>query len=460
MALACSPRARSVVELSLSPLYHYQFSSIFKSIKSLCISEDQRQQLRNHTAQLSLIYGPKEGHRVLQTDTTPMPKPHSKTLKERTCVYVADNEIIKGNKPISVGYDISFINLWDAPWSVPLSVRRVSIDETATDCAVQQIDQLINTFSDDRLTINLLDSKYGKAAYLSRTYRHAHLVSIVRLRIGTRVWERQLRRGTGGTNGIYGQQYYLVSQSGYHDYTDNKTGEPRQYYRNSLLERPPEESTWIEQRTSKGRLLKIHLLRYNRMMIRTKHGHNMKDKPFDIVIARVYYDDKMIFKEPLMIAVFGQRRHEVDTEQAYLLFRERFGIEFFFRYAKQRLLFGSFQSCEREHIENWLLIEALACWLLYCSREEVSFRGRPWYPAPNQDQGQPHTMAQTHQGAEVLFLTFDPGLFKPAERKKGPGRTKGYSPGRRGYASVLKKTTRGAARMRRDIDLRAKRVQK
>ncbi len=248
-----------------------------------------------------------------------------------------------------------------------------------------------------------------------------------------------------------------MAHSGYHGYTDNKTREPRQYYRNSLLERPAEESTWIEQQTKKGRLLKVHLLRYNQMMIRTKHGYNMKDKPFDIVLCRVYHEGKILFKEPLVIAVSGERRREISTEQAFLLFRKRFGIEFFFRYAKQRLFFTGFQSCERDHLENWLLIEALACWLLYCSRDEINFRAPPWYPTMSHDQGCVHTMAQTHQGAEALFLTFEPGLFKPAERKKGPGRAKGYSPGKRGYAQVMKKTTRGAARMRRDIDLRAKR---
>ena len=35
MGLSSSPRAKSVVELSLSPCYHYQFSSINKAINTL-----------------------------------------------------------------------------------------------------------------------------------------------------------------------------------------------------------------------------------------------------------------------------------------------------------------------------------------------------------------------------------------------------------------------------------------
>ena len=35
MGLSSSPRAKSVVELSLSPCYHYQFSSINKAINAI-----------------------------------------------------------------------------------------------------------------------------------------------------------------------------------------------------------------------------------------------------------------------------------------------------------------------------------------------------------------------------------------------------------------------------------------
>lgn len=238
MALASYRSARSVVELSLSPLYHYQYSSISKSIAAL--DSPQRRKLSRHIVELAQRYGPQEV-RLLQTDSTPMRKPHSPTLRERTFIATADNEVIRGNRPLSVGYEISFVNLCHEGWSVPLSVRRVGQGETATECAIKQLSQL-SFERNGHLSINLLDSKYGKAAYFCPSYGYEDLVSIVRLRGGMRVWERAVRYGTGGNRGTYGTQYYLLLESDQKEYIDNKTRTKRHYYRQALLERPADES--------------------------------------------------------------------------------------------------------------------------------------------------------------------------------------------------------------------------
>ena len=230
MALASYRSATSVVELSLSPLYRYQYSSISKSIAAL--GSKERQALRRY-----LIQRMQPSMRILQTDTTPMRKPHSPTLRERTYITLANNEVIQGNRPLSVGYEISFINASDGNWSLPLSIRRVAKDETATDCAIKQLGELLAHADKTKaaITINLLDSKYGKAAYFAPSYAYENLVSIARLRLGRRVWERKLRRGPRGGPGIYGQQYYLQLEDDYTEYTDNKTREKRSYYRHGLL---------------------------------------------------------------------------------------------------------------------------------------------------------------------------------------------------------------------------------
>ena len=225
MALASFQEARSPVELSLSPVYQYQYSSIAKVLDNLSADE------RSHSTVQEIIQGvcmsyyqPPEFSNIylLQTDTTPVCKPHSPTLKERTHVAVPNN-VIRGNKPLNIGYEVSFVNLSDikSHWSLPLAIKRVNVKETASECALGQLKSLFAHpqlgFS-EKLMVNTLDSKYGTAHFLAPAHQHDNLVNIVRLRAGMKVWKRDYHLKTGGAPGIYGEKYYLLSQSRYKTY--------------------------------------------------------------------------------------------------------------------------------------------------------------------------------------------------------------------------------------------------
>ncbi|MFK7848148.1 MAG: transposase, partial [Rhodothermales bacterium] len=216
MALASCNEARSVTELSLSPLYHYQFSSIARSIKSLAADEAARRALEQEIVAQCLPYAP--GVHLLQTDTTALCKPHSPTLAQRTYVHTADNTVA-GNRPISVGYTISSINLSTSRWSLPLSFRRVKIDQTANECALEQLGDLMPHFGDD-LLVNTLDSNYGNAAYLASAYQYANLVSIVRMKSGMKVFRQPAyKEKRVGCPTIYGARYYLLLNDRHKTYT-------------------------------------------------------------------------------------------------------------------------------------------------------------------------------------------------------------------------------------------------
>ena len=109
MALASFLEARSVVELSLSPLYHYQFSSIAKAIDALARDDATGREVEQAIRSLCLPYAHRPFY-FLQTDTTSLCKAHSPTLSERTYIHTANNTVA-GNRPLSVGYEVSFVNL-------------------------------------------------------------------------------------------------------------------------------------------------------------------------------------------------------------------------------------------------------------------------------------------------------------------------------------------------------------
>ncbi len=157
---------------------------------------------------------------------------------------------------------------------------------------------------------------------------------------------------------------------------------------------------------------------------------------------------KHIYKSPLFIAVTGQRKSEISTEKAQLAYQKRYDIEPYFRFAKQRLLLERYQSPERTHIENWLLVVQLASWLLFAASKEVRFRPRKWERVPTDSLHAQCSIAQTRREAEGLFLTFDPSVFKPPRCKKGKGRSLGLTLTRRKYHGVCSKTTKRAIQSR------------
>lgn len=460
MALASCQEARSPVELSLSPVYHYQFSSISKAIAHLITNEVDRLALQRTIQELCMSYYKRpawQPYYLLQTDTTPLCKPHSPTMENRTYIAVANNTIA-GNKPLGIGYETSYVNLSDnmGGWSLPLNIKRVSPEQTASECALSQLENLLdnpNLTPADSLIVNALDSKYGNACYLAPAHQHKRLVNTVRMRWGRKVWKQNYQTNTGGHPRIYGEKYYLQSQSGNKTYKKAKTQKTCQVFQRSIFDLPADEQRQFCTRTRKNRKLTIRLWRWNEMMIRTKNGHDMKDKPFDLMAVRVTdaQTGEQVFGREMFIAITGKRKSELPIDHGYECYRRRYNIEPSFHFSKQRLLLQDYQTPDTEHLDNWLLIQQLATWLLYTAADEARFQPRKWesYLPGNKTAKFAARLSptQTRKAAQGLFLTFDPTPFKPVQSKKGKGRPKGMTFEPRKQYKVVKKKTKTQKRI-------------
>lgn len=452
MALASYEAAKSPTELSESPLYHYHYSNISKVVEHLSFDEEEYKAVQRYIqSHCFSYYAQSDGHVVLQTDTTPVVKAHSPTLEDRTYIPIP-NTVIKGNKPLSIGYEVSCINLSaDNKWSLPMSVERVASNETATQKALSQLEDLLSHPElnlSGQLCVNVLDSKYGNAVYLSPAFEHDNLVSAVRLKSGMKVYKQDIRTNTGGANGIYGQKYYLIEQSDTKSYDKHpKTGLPYEVERDAILSLPADEKIRLEGSTKKGKAVYIFIRRWKDIMLRSSNGHNMKDKPFDLINVQVREKQtgKPVFKRPMFVALSGKRKEELTTTDAYKDYRKRYDIETYFRFAKQQLMFEKFQTPLKRHFENWMLIQQLTAWLLYAASHETDFNAKEWrkyLPENKIKQGQRLSIAQTRHSTESLFLTFDPEPFKPIKSKKGKPRQKGETQSQRTQYPVVKKTTK------------------
>ena len=192
-ALAGNTGARSIAELSLSPLFPRSYNSIYQAIKASFNTnsqemnkeeqegEPEREQEGEKPNKLirlvsELIDQPQQrSFYLFGTDTTPHPRPYARTLPERGYIYQPNT--IKGNKPINVGHCYSVLSILPeketdshAAWAVPLSGERVRLHQSGTDVASEQIQSVMSDSSlpwHQKLSVLVRDTAYSQRSFLN-----------------------------------------------------------------------------------------------------------------------------------------------------------------------------------------------------------------------------------------------------------------------------------------------------
>jgi len=109
LAVASFKSAKSVVQLSESPVFHFQFSSISDAVTNLAKNDSERDERRQSLQKLFLERFELKSIIDWQTDGVSLFREHAKCLKDLQFVHRA-NTVICGNKPIGIGYPLLFIN--------------------------------------------------------------------------------------------------------------------------------------------------------------------------------------------------------------------------------------------------------------------------------------------------------------------------------------------------------------
>ena len=221
-----------------------------------------------------------------------------------------------------MGYDVSYINVSDqfnSSWSMPLSVERIGKNETATQKAHRQLKPLL-THPDlglkESWVINTLDRKYGNAAYMASVYKYANLLSIVRLRSGVKVWTHYKgAQSKKGQDRVYGEKYCLNSETRHKRFKNPKTNESIEVLQESIFDITSDDYVRLSRSTKRGKAIDVELWRWNNLMLRNKNGHDMRDKPLDIVCIRLTdtQTDKRIFKKDMFVCIHSQSKSDVST---------------------------------------------------------------------------------------------------------------------------------------------------
>jgi hypothetical protein len=521
-AIASYTQAKSIVEYSESPLYHYQYSSIGKLFSALLDSCEGNP--AEFTAKVQLFIKSYDSFVEilrLQLDGTSVFKPHSPTHEGRQRVY-RPNQTQSGNKPVEIGYNLSCLNLGFAPKiSIPWSMERVSSNQTPVQTGVSQVQRFCQA-EPNRLKVVTADSSYGTAEYLGSLHDCANLITITRFKNRT-VYEKAAAFPTGGARRVYGNAFALRKPDQSTHYKHPKTG-TLVAASTSIFEKKPTESMEYYTQSAQKRLFLVQLTRYEDFLIRSKNGINMKKKPFDLVIVE-YWDVQTqtpVFQKPIYLAVCGNRKAEMGLRAVYEQhYFHRYDIEINNRFMKHQLLIDKFQTPIQAHFDLWLVVIQLVEWLLFLASDELSPQPKKWQKAAdstriessnrsktespteeprtdsilsNQDlipileptiQSEPAvpkavpfleiqpveppplekepprlSLPKTRKAAQTLFGTFDQTNLKPQPSKKGKGRKLGTRFPPKPTFKPLKKTSKTKSKQKQEGNSDPKLTQK
>ena len=368
------PNHESVVKTSLSPLFRRKYSSITDVADNMFRRKAEEnpgeQELQEEHCKLSSLlaeYCPPPGERgftLLATDCTAKPRIYSSKVSDRTIVHAPNH--VPGQKPITVGHEYSLVVYppeeegdRNAHWSYPLSVRRVKSDEAGPQVGFEQIQMLVtSTVLRWELCVVVADAAYSTRHWIANGDSLPNLIHISRLRSNRVLYRQPLpsdKKKRRGRPTSYGELFRL--------------GAPP----------TPDEEIQFEKITTSGKRWTIHLSRWKNVLTRGDRGCQMENHPFDVVQAQVFDETgQRVFKKPLWLMVAGRRRGELESEQIYRSYAQRYDIEHCFRFGKQRLLLARSQTPDTHHEENLTWVTMLSFAMLYQTRRLAVEVKYPW----------------------------------------------------------------------------------
>ncbi len=369
-AICSYPDARAVVEYSLAPCFRRSYSTIFKGINEMELDELA-------IAHLLAPYLSRPQQRpfwLLGTDVTPQSRQYAHTLADRNMVYQPNT--IKGNKPVTIGHQFSTTGLlpeaeagMSSSWVIPLMTSRVSTDEDKELVGSGQIDALLKDSKlpfGKSLCVDVGDTSYSKPACLHANRHHPHLVTVVRLR-GTRVLYRQFVPDPHATK--------------------RSVGRPRSYGERFALQEPetwhqPDEEITVIEKSRRGKLYRVEIKAWHNMLMPGKRKPKrlpMQRYPFTLVqVIRYDEEGNPACKRPMWLLAIGEQRHELSAQDIYEAYGQRYDLEHFFRFGKQKMLLASFQTPEDVREETWWQLVHLAYAQLWMARHVAAHLPRPW----------------------------------------------------------------------------------
>jgi len=415
-ALMLTVDPRSPVELSLSPAFRRRFSMVYDALQHGQVDPELARQLLAEAEPAEALTI--AGCAVYGVDTTIDPRPDAATLPDRSKVYSTSQEkAVPGHQYSWLGRIVS-----QAPaWFAPRDVERVATSTTPAVAAARQVLRLaVSPVVVGILSVVVADSGYAKAPFLAAFVGLTSLCVLVRLPCN-RV--------------LYGAPPPAVinPQTG----KRAKRGQPPKHGAKFYLKAPPAPERHVEFPLPLGKG-KVRVSAWDQL--------HFKDLARLVgTVIRVEFltpAGQPKYLRPLWLFWSGPR--SVSLEALCQMYLARFGIEHFFRFAKQRLGLRCAKSPTLAACETWVWVVALAYTQLVLARTLVKAAPRPWDSAQREPQA-PLTAGQVQRAWPIFSLGLGTPAAAPQPSGKAPGRTKGFHPQPRPKQPVVSKKQQNQA---------------
>jgi hypothetical protein len=435
--------SKSIVELSEAKVFERQYSSITDAIAD-GLPRAPFDRIEQTVFEATKVPGTDH---VFFTDCTSNPRPWARTLTEKSIVHAPNPA--PGNKPICVGHQYSVLAMspneneaTKKHWLIPLSVERIKQSEKGNERGMQQImDQIAALGLDDELSISVGDSLYGSERCRSIASSHKNLVHVFRISNSRNLFYQptpdEFATKGAGRKKTYGSKMDLSDPTTYKD----------------------PDSFVVLDGASKKKVLVIEISQWNNLLIRGSREFPSACYPVNLVRIIVNNEQgESVFKRPLWIGVMGKRRHEIDSNRTYHIYRQRYDIEHFFRFGKQKLLLDSYKTPETEHEELWWKFAPLAYIQLYLAAQAGHLVPKPWerylpaYKTPSEHFTQVKTPSQTQRVFENILEQVGSPAKPSVTRGKPVGRIAGIKPTAREHSPIHFKGDKKANCSNKDIN--------
>lgn len=391
-AVMTTRHASSVAEFSLSPMFRRQYASTYEAL------EDCRPQ-RNQAMKLCISKIPQQKYVVLAIDHTCWARPEAKTLKDRTYEHQGRT---KNGIALGQGYStIAWLPEGEKGWALPLRHERITSWESPISKAAWQLKQVLKHCQQE--VIVLLDREYGNAKWVLAT--GAQKVNcLMRVRRNTCLWHKPPIYSGHGRPPKHGQKFQLANPQTWN---------------------APEANLELEDKDGG---------RFKVKMWRELHFYGAADHSLNLIcIERLTPSNSGRLMPPLWLVWTGTAT--LTLEEIWSQYLRRFGIEHWYRFAKQRLHWTLPSLKTPEQSQRWSDLMPLMTWQLWLARDLVTQHHLPWQSATvNLSPGR---VAQSMLG---LLLEIGTPACAPKLRGKSPGRAMGFQCVPRTHYPVVRKT--------------------
>lgn len=415
-ALSNNTTARSVADLSLNPLCRRNYCSITRVLSQFYAGASSHQNKHDELIKIISEHCPSlksRPYHLFGVDCTANPRPFAPTQEDRGFVYSPAG--VASKKPITIGHQYSVTaylpekEKGDRPWIIPMSCDRVSTQEKGTLIGLNQLARCLTqkAFS-DQLCASVVDSAYSNPESLVFMNAHKNHVLIARLR----------------SNRVL---YLPINPN------DQKKGRPKKFGQKfSLKDKKtwpePSEKITLQDCNKQGEVIEIKIESWDKVLMRGRKTADLSNTPMRLI--KIVYlkpgSEEPLFKKPLWLVVYGERRAEFSLENIFNAYRQRFDLEHFFRFGKNNLLMDRSQTPEIHHEEAWWQFCLLSYLQLYLSRNLAVNMPKPWeknLPVFKSDKKISPTQVQKCFGRIIQ------GIGTPAKMLKGHRKARGRRKG-------------------------------